>query len=840
MNLVTDSSLAPTKAALAEALRLGWRAALPTTMHGVMKTDEDRVAPAVYWSASPVLAGESVLIAGAGLGTVDVKLCTGTSENCVAMDRFAVAVWQQSVQFSLPARCAPAAQTRCWALICATNTSILCAPPVALNAPDVTWSIIPTGEHSVLRVFGRSMAWDGETCLNSTVRVAAPGTQLLLSSAAGALLPLAAVPATAATCFEAEFRLNLTPGRYSATVKTALGVSFPFRVDIISPKDTRAPRKFDVDLEYGGDIIAALEAADRSVNATAGAAAEVMLGSRQRQYILSRPMNINDNVSVDGHNATIVFNLSCPVGECNPAGMGCMWGNECVRGPPCHGYAGAISARGRNWALRNVTIVVVAAPTPIYHSPAPTLWVHVGASRFSVTDVRVVLEQVNVSNAVLIRGATDFEFSNNYLHQRGPCETGEFFRSDSAMVMCMENVSHGLVRNNSIRWHCGGGWMLDSSEMMIVEDNAVIETNAWRDESASGCGADLSAFEADSPRNQLWSYARNRHVRPPHNNISSWEQHETVTSDGGAGWGAGTAAAFDGVNVSLAFAFALQQKTNTSDIPPAGATLLVIQGPGLGQRRVIVAARTTDDGRGQVTLDRPMDLHVTLDSVIAIIVSVGPLAVTGNHFQWGDMLQTYGTAMQAVLADNIFDNMNNCEHPAQCANGVMQPRGSLAVKGECYGGKPYKQPQPSFFGEITGNQMRNSNGISVFDSTRTPSATHPGCSSPTSSPSSFAGPFVRWLVVRRNRIGGVALSNPLGCGVVNATGTNESTDFIIERNVFDCPPGKMLAGGGVNVECAHCIVQATKRVKHGGVEAITTNESFTVDSGSMASAQPSS
>ena len=84
------------------------------------------------------------------------------------------------------------------------------------------------------------------------------------------------------------------------------------------------------------------------------------------------------------------------------------------------------------------------------------------------------------------------------------------------------------------------------------------------------------------------------------------------------------------------------------------------------------------------------------------------------------------------------------------------------------------------------------------------------------------------------------LSNPLGCGVVNATGTNESTDFIIERNVFDCPPGKMLAGGGVNVECAHCIVQATKRVKHGGVEAITTNESFTVDSGSMASAQPSS
>jgi hypothetical protein len=36
------------------------------------------------------------------------------------------------------------------------------------------------------------------------------------------------------------------------------------------------------------------------------------------------------------------------------------------------------------------------------------------------------------------------------------------------------------------------------------------------------------------------------------------------------------------------------------------------------------------------------------------------------------------------------------------------------VVGECYGGSP-RQPQTSFFNEVTGNLMRNSNGIDIND-----------------------------------------------------------------------------------------------------------------------------
>jgi hypothetical protein len=132
-------------------------------------------------------------------------------------------------------------------------------------------------------------------------------------------------------------------------------------------------------------------------------------------------------------------------------------------------------------------------------------------------------------------------------------------------------------------------------------------------------------------------------------------------------------------------------------------------------------------------------------------------------------------AMQAVLADNTFDWMNCCDNPAGCANGTVAPHGQINVVGECYGGNP-RQPQPSFFNEVTGNLMRNSNGIDINDGkgpwTSGALATCP-----------YQGPFVRWQIVRRNVIGGVALSSPGRCGTINATGTNATTDLVIERNV---------------------------------------------------------
>jgi hypothetical protein len=64
-------------------------------------------------------------------------------------------------------------------------------------------------------------------------------------------------------------------------------------------------------------------------------------------------------------------------------------------------------------------------------------------------------------------------------------------------------------------------------------------------------------------------------TRPEQQNISNWKQHESFTSDGGSGWGAGKPLSIDGNNVTFGFDFA----GNCSKVP-AGATLLVIDGPG--------------------------------------------------------------------------------------------------------------------------------------------------------------------------------------------------------------------------------------------------------------------
>ncbi len=43
----------------------------------------------------------------------------------------------------------------------------------------------------------------------------------------------------------------------------------------------------------------------------------------------------------------------------------------------------------------------------------------------------------------------------------------------------------------------------------------------------------------------------------------------------------------------------------------------------------------------------------------------------------GGCVQSYGTAIQALLADNTFDWMNCCDDPAGCANGTVAPHGQM-------------------------------------------------------------------------------------------------------------------------------------------------------------------
>jgi hypothetical protein len=111
--------------------------------------------------------------------------------------------------------------------------------------------------------------------------------------------------------------------------------------------------------------------------------------------------------------------------------------------------------------------------------------------------------------------------------------------------------------------------------------------------------------------------------------------------------------------------------------------------------------------------------------------------------------------------------------------------------GICYG----NEPGPEYYAEFTGNVFSSSNGISLHDG----SPDH-NCAS------SYPGPYVKWQVIRNNSMSGTAVGNPDFCATINATNPLTS-DLVVQGNTFNCPPGKLLPGGGINVAAVHSVVQ---------------------------------
>lgn len=73
-------------------------------------------------------------------------------------------------------------------------------------------------------------------------------------------------------------------------------------------------------------------------------------------------------------------------------------------------------------------------------------------------------------------------------------------------------------------------------------------------------------------------------------------------------------------------------------------------------------------------------------------------------------------------------------------------------------------------------------------------------------PAPLAFVFNDLQVIRGNSIGGIAVSAPGACGVINATNPL-SADILSEGNTFDCPQGAFFPGNGTNIIGQHCLVQ---------------------------------
>ena len=113
-----------------------------------------------------------------------------------------------------------------------------------------------------------------------------------------------------------------------------------------------------------------------------------------------------------------------------------------------------------------------------------------------------------------------------------------------------------------------------------------------------------------------------------------------------------------------------------ADVNAAGATAVVVAGPGAGQWRAVVAQPSSTT----LTLAAPLDDNVVLgETVIAVIFSSGGKVVVDNHFSWGMVVQLFGSTLTAVFADNTLDNQNNINPDGTAMDGAFVIRKCSSV-----------------------------------------------------------------------------------------------------------------------------------------------------------------
>ena len=124
--------------------------------------------------------------------------------------------------------------------------------------------------------------------------------------------------------------------------------------------------------------------------------------------------------------------------------------------------------------------------------------------------------------------------------------------------------------------------------------------------------------------------------------------------------------------------------------------------------------------------------------------------------------------------------------------------------GACYNG-----PGPVWFTEFTGNTMVRSDGIALLDQQHFGSGGVNQNNCPV-----YTGPYVRWSVIRRNKLSGISRAQQPQRRCASITNSNpNSTDVLSEHNVIDCPKGGVTVNANgaslpwTDVNCSHCVTR---------------------------------
>jgi hypothetical protein len=230
----------------------------------------------------------------------------------------------------------------------------------------------------------------------------------------------------------------------------------------------------------------------------------------------------------------------------------------------------------------------------------------------------------------------------------------------------------------------------------------------------------------------------------------------------------------------------------------AQLTVKILGGSGTGQTRIVTG---WDSTTRTLQLETPFDSYFLpagdSGSILALVGSFGAKAIVGNVFNWTEVVQWYSNTLGGVIADNSLTDCN-------VLDGGNVGNASVGAYGACYNG-----PGPVWFTEFTGNTQVRSDGIGLLDA-----AVRPGGAGNQKDCPVYAGAYIRWSVLRRNRISGISLAQApeQRCGTISNSNLN-STDLLSEHNVIECPPGgKSVNANGAqnnwsNISCHHCLTR---------------------------------
>jgi hypothetical protein len=651
--------------------------------HQASRTDYaiNALPPSIYWTSTPTLANETLLISGAGLEDSKISLCHGSStEVCTELHPTDVTVWNHSIKFTLPAGCGVPCRvsiSKTAAVGAAQTTTTTSIVNVSVNSPDVWWAkavggagksypestgsslgpiinpvLCPGG---TLRLFGRALAWsdNNQRCISSADP---PGpvstTKLTLTSENGKLI--ATVPAVSASCYESTFRIpeHVMSSVLEATVSTAWGTSLPFAITV-SPPPAPAPPPTVIKVieDCRGDLYEAMRKAAASKGGTV-----VELGARA--YALRRPLVIPNHTKMVGEGVvetSISFELLPPVSKFDP-------------------LLAAVSV-GSVVELANfsVSLTVNVAAVGLhnksqYPGTVGVLMPH-DASNFIAADLQIMTNG-NASNALRIEGDS-FSVTGCLLWQRG-CTLASGFQPSTTLLL--SNARDGHFASNTISWMCSA-FDLDTSERVIFEMNHITLNTTG----TIPHGNSVSAYGGPpgQPLNRWWAFLRNRFQRPPCNQDAAapsgqcggtnWMQRETLTTDNSHaeavgfvvsqrsadGEGGATHKQMSGPTVTMKW-------VSWSMEPKKGTTLVVVNGSGMGQSRMILDIIDNET----LVIESLFDGFLRSDSFCVVVNSYRDKLLAGNRFEWTEVVQYFGVNLNSAIVDNtlIDANVNHTLH----------------------------------------------------------------------------------------------------------------------------------------------------------------------------------